>query len=96
MTQVASSPFPLRVDAEVAAWRVSHRLGPYQHLQFERDVAPILQAACEAYRAHPRHETRRLRHLRRHLVCPPSPRLSTEELRLIARDGWEDLRRCDG
>ncbi|GEM_PF-3386927 len=89
-------PSPRLLDAELAAWRVSHPLGPYQHLHFEREVAPILEAACEAYREHPQHETRMWRHLKRRLGRLPSFHSSDVELRLIARDCWEDLRRCAG
>ncbi|PTN55069.1 hypothetical protein [Stenotrophomonas panacihumi] len=87
-------PSPRRLDHELAAWRVSHALGPYQHLHFEREVAPILQAACEAYREYPGQERRMWRHLKRQLARQQAVHSTNEELRRIARDCWEDLQRA--
>lgn len=87
-------PSPRRLDHEMAAWRASHALGPYQHLHFEREVAPILRAACDAYREHPGQPARMWRHLKRQLAHQQAMHSTGEELRRIARDCWEDLQRA--
>lgn len=87
------APSPRHLDHELAAWRVSHALGPYQHLDFEREVAPILRAACDAYREHPGQAIRMWRHLKRQLAREQAVHSTSEALRRIARDCWEDLQR---
>lgn len=91
-------PFPTcppdPLEHALPAWRATHALGPYQHLHFERQVVPILLAACAAYRAHPGQAGRMWRQLMRELARQPALHAKDEELHSIAHDCWEDLQRA--